>query len=57
MKSNLGWQIRKGLNDYTKKQNKNVYKCDVCGVKFSYLKSYDKHIMWREFYNDEEYCR
>lgn len=53
----LGWQIRKGLNDYVKNQNKTIYECDVCGVKYTNYKSYDKHIMWREFYNDEEYCK
>lgn len=55
--NDLGWQIRKGLNDYVKNQNKTIYECDVCGVKYTNLKSFDKHIMWREFYDNDEYCK
>tara|TARA_X000001036_G_scaffold301490_1_gene280562 strand:+ start:7183 stop:7353 length:171 start_codon:yes stop_codon:yes gene_type:complete len=55
--NDLGWQIRKGLNDYVKNQTKSIYECDVCGVKYTNYKAFDKHIMWREFYNDEEYCK
>jgi hypothetical protein len=57
----LGNAIRGSLNDYlrrnAKKQNTTIYQCDVCGVKYKNYKSFDKHIMWREFYNDEEYCK
>ena len=54
--NDLGWQIRIGLNDYVTNQNKTIYECDVCGVKYTNLKSFDKHIMWREFYDNDEYC-
>jgi len=57
----LGNAIRGSLNDYlrrnAKKQNTKIYQCDVCGVKYKNYKSFDKHIMWREFYNNEEYCK